>query len=380
MLLLSGVTALCRVYGVTAALPGKAGYQSVLSQVTGATIGHGTLYYVTIGSVVTVLALSANTSFTDFPRICRLLAQDRFLPEPLTHQGRRLAFSSGILVLALLAALLLVIFGGVTEGLIPLFAVGALSAFTMSQMGMVAHWRKQRETHSRHSMLLNGIGAICTGITLVIVIVAKFRDGAWISLALVSAMLLLFRAVRRHYDFIAEATSTDALLDLDPKPPVAVVPLRRWNAVTLKGLRFALSTTSELIAVQVLTGDREVDDLTQRWDKLVEPVVKSGTCRPRLVVLRSEYRRLYEPLVDFVMQLAKDDPDRQIAVVVPELIEARWYQRLLHNQTATVIRTLLLFRGGPQIVVVSTPWYLRDWLPERTRLQRIRDALSWKRR
>jgi amino acid transporter len=380
MVLLAGIAFLCSVYGITATPPGKPGYQSVLSQVVAATVGHGPLYYVTIGSVVTVLALSANTSFADFPRICRLLARDRFLPEPLMHQGRRLAFSYGIIVLSVIAGLLLVIFGGVTEGLIPLFAVGALAAFTMSQVGMIAHWHKQRSRHSRRSMALNLVGALATAATLGIVLLAKFKQGAWISVGLVLIMLLLFREVRRHYDFIAAATATDAPLELAPKPPLAVVPLRRWNAVSLKGLRFALSTTSEIVAVQVLTGDREVDDLTSHWDELVKPVVDAGVCRPRLVVLRSEYRQLFQPLVSFIMQLAKEDPDRQIAVVVSELIEARWYQRLLHNQTATIIRALLLFRGGPQIVVITTPWYLRDWLPERKRLQRLRKSVSWHRR
>lgn len=380
MLLLAGIAFLCRAYGITATTPGKPGYQSVLSQLVAATIGHGTPYYVIIASIVTVLALSANTSFADFPRICRLLASDRFLPEPLMHQGRRLAFSYGIVVLALIAGLLLVVFGGFTEGLIPLFAVGALSAFTMSQVGMIAHWRKQRTPSWRRSMILNSIGALATGATLVVVTLAKFKQGAWISVLLVLAMLAVFRQVRRHYDFIAAATSTDAPLDIAPKPPIAVVPLRRWNAVSLKGLRFALSTTSEIIAVQVLTGDREVDDLTSRWDELIKPVVDAGVCRPRLVVLRSEYRRLFEPLVSYIMQLAEQEPDRQIAVVVSELIEARWYQRLLHNQTATLIRALLLFRGGPQIVVITTPWYLRDWLPERNRLARIRQAVHWRRR
>ncbi|MFZ5890725.1 MAG: APC family permease [Myxococcota bacterium] len=377
MVLLAGIAFLCRAHGIVASVPGEHGYQSILSKIIQASVGRGPLYYVMIGSVIFVLALSANTSFADFPRVCRMLARDRFLPEPFIHRGRRLAFSHGIIVLSVLAAVLLLIFGGMTEGLVPLFAVGALSAFTMSQVGMVAHWRRQGGTGARWSVALNAVGALATGATLLVVITSKFREGAWLSLALVVAMLVLFRRVRRHYDFIAEATATNATLELASEPPIAVVPLRRWDAVSLKALRFALSTTSEIIAVQVLTFDRHVDDLSERWDELVGPVDAAGKRRPELVVLRSEYRQLFQPLVNFILQLAQAKPDRQIAVVVPELIETRWYQRLLHNQTASFIRALLLLRGGPQIVVITTPWYLRDWLPERRRLLWRRRALPW---
>jgi amino acid transporter len=375
MVLLAGIAFLCVTYGITATPPGEQGYQSIVSQVVAATVGRGFFYYLTIGSVVTVLALSANTSFADFPRVCRMLAADRFLPEAFMHRGRRLAFSHGIIVLSVLAGTLLVIFGGVTEGLIPLFAVGALSAFTLSQIGMIAHWRKQTPSpHVRRAFALNVVGAVATGVTLLVVVAAKFREGAWISLILVVAMLTLFYAVRRHYDFIAAATAADANLELPTQPPLAVVPMRRWDAVSLKALRFALGMTPNVTAVQVLTDDRDVDDLSERWAELTEPVPAVGIPRPSLVVLRSEYRQLFRPLVSFVLQLAEDEPERDIAVVVPELIETRWYHRLLHNQTATLMRALLLFRGGPQIVVVTTPWYLRDWVPERRRLLRLKDA------
>jgi amino acid transporter len=371
VMLLAGIAFLCAAYGITATPAGQTGYQSVVSQVVGAVLGRGYLYYLTIASVVAVLVFSANTSFADFPRVCRILAGDRYLPEPFMHRGRRLAFSYGIVVLAVLAGILLIVFGGVTEGLIPLFAVGALSAFTLSQAGMVAHWRKESGGRARRARLLNTAGALATGATLVVVLVSKFEEGAWISLLLVTSMLVLFRQVRRHYDFIASAVATDAKLELGGAPPLAVVPLRRWDAVSLKALKFALSITPDVKAVQVLTGDREVDDLSQRWDELVSPVRELGL-RPELVVLRSEYRRLFRPLVSFVNELAKLESEREIAVILPELIESRFYHRLLHNQAATVIRALLLFRGGPQIVIITTPWYLRDWVPERQRLFRLR--------
>jgi amino acid transporter len=374
IVLLGGVALLCRAYGITATPPGQEGYQSVLSQLIAATIGRGPFYYVAIAAIVTVLSMSANTSFADFPRVLRMLAGDKFLPEPFVHRGRRLAFSYGILTLSVLSGALLIVFGGITEGLIPLFAVGALSAFTMSQIGMVAHWHKKQGVRAKRSLVLNVVGAAATGATLCVVLVSKFTHGAWIALVLVGAMIVLFRRVRAHYDFIARATATDASLAIGPPtPPIAVLPIRRWDAVTLKALSFAVGFAPEVVAVQVLTHDRHVDDLTDRWPALVtEPAQKLGIKAPRLVVLRSEFRQVLTPLLDFVTELAKENPDRLIAVIVPELVEARWYHYLLHNHTASVIKALLLFRGGPQVLIVNTPWHLSEWIPERRRLHRLR--------
>jgi amino acid transporter len=384
--LLLGIALLARRYGITATHPGEVGYESILSQLTAATVGRGAFYYITMGSIVAVLACSANTSFADFPRVCRMLGGDRFLPEPFVHRGRRLSFSHGIIVLTLLAAILLVAFGGITDSLIPLFAVGALSAFTVSQLGMVAHWRKQSGPRAMRGRMLNGLGAIATGVTLVVVLASKLGEGAWISVALVAGMCVLFKNVRAHYDFVSRATATEASLEVGPaQPPIAVVPMRRWDAVALKGMRFAIGLADEVIAVQVLTGDREVDDLTDKWPALaVEPSRAEGRPAPKLVVLRSEYRQLYAPLLDFVRQLEHDHPHRPITVVVSELVEPRWYHHLLHNHTASMMKALLLYRGGPQTIIINTPFHLRDWRPERSELTRRNGAPRltgwWRRR
>jgi hypothetical protein len=366
IVLLLGEAFLCHAFGITATLPGAPGYQSVLSQLLTVTVGRGPFYYVTIGSIAAVLALSANTSFADFPRLCRVLAEDRFLPEPFVHRGRRLAFSYGILVLGTLAGILLVAFDGVTDGLIPLFAIGAFLAFTMSQTGMVMHWRKRSGGHAKRSLVLNASGATATATTLAVVLVSKFAEGAWITVLLAGTMIGLFFAVRRHYDFVARATVTDVSLEVGPlAPPLAVVPLRRWDAVAVKALRFALGFAPEVIAVQVLTRDLQIDDLTSRWQSLaVAPAERLGIRAPELVVLPSEYRELFGPLLKYVGDLADKNPYRQIAVVIPELVEPRWYHYLLHNHSAAILKALLLLRGGPQVVIVSTPWYLADWLPE----------------
>jgi amino acid transporter len=371
MILLAGIALLCRAYGVAATPPGGPGYESVLSQLTAAIVGRGAVYYLTIGSIITVLALSANTSFADFPRVCRMLAGDRFLPESFVHRGRRLAFSHGILVLAAASSVFLILFRGVTDRLIPLFAIGALFAFTMSQIGMVAHWRKRSGGHARRALGLNLVGAAATALTLCAALVSKFKEGAWISVLFVVATIALLRRVRRHYDEVAAATAVAAGLDAGSPPgaPIAVVPVRRWDAVTLKALKFAIGITDDVIAVQVITGDRDVDDLTDRWNDLVtKPARAMGIKEPILEIRRSKYRQLFGPLADSVVDVAKTNPDRQIALVVPQLVEARWYHYLLHNHAASVLKTLILLRGGPQIVIITTPWYLAAAKPERRRL------------
>lgn len=361
--LLAGIALLTRTYGITATEAGKSGYQSILSQVVGAVAGRGVFYYVTLASVVMVLGLSANTSFADFPRLCRLLALDRFLPEPFVHRGRRLAFSYGIGALAGLSALLLVVFGGLTEGLIPLFAVGAFLAFTMSQAGMVAHWRRAGAgRRARLHLAINACGAAATAATLVVILVSKFTEGAWISTLLVAGTFLAFRAVRRHYQQIDAEILTRAPLDLTPLlPPIVVVPVRRWDLVAQKGLRFALSLSSEVYALQVLLGDGRAEDLSAAWRDLVErPAEERGVAPPRLVVVRSRYRRLFKPLLRFIATVARAHPERHVVVIIPEVVESRWYHSLLHNHTASILKWLLLFRGrkGRGVVIINTPWYL----------------------
>jgi amino acid transporter len=369
-LFLAGIASLCRAYGVTATEPGQPGYRSVLSLLTESVVGRGAFYYITLCASLLVLSLSANTSFAGFPRLCRLLAADKFLPEPLMHRGRRLTFSHGIVALTFLSGILLVVFGGVTDALIPLFAIGALLAFTASQAGMVVHWRRKGSAH--RSLLLNAGGALATGLTACVVLVSKFAEGAWLTVVLIGGMYLGFRKIRAHYEFLAQATAGQSLLEVrPPTPPIVVLPIRRWDAVAVKALNFAFSLGRDTIVAQVITEHGDVDDLSTRWEELVaEPSRVLGVAAPKLVVLHSAYRELLEPLLTFLKQLARAEPERPVVVVIPELVERRWYQYFLHGQTASLLKTLLLLRGMPQLVVVSTPWYLKDWLPERARLFR----------
>jgi amino acid transporter len=185
IVMLAGIAYLIRAYGIEATEPGARGYQSVLSMLLAAVAGRGVFYYVSIGSILLVLALSANTAFADFPRLCRAVAQNNYLPHSFATRGRRLVYSQGILVLAGLAGLLLILFRGVTDRLIPLFAVGAFLAFTLSQAGMVGHWRRVGGEGATRSIIVNGLGALATGVTVVVVMVAKFQQGAWVTMLLI---------------------------------------------------------------------------------------------------------------------------------------------------------------------------------------------------
>src|ERR1700722_9425238 len=206
--MLAGISYLVKVYGIAATDPGAPGYQSVLSMLTSAVFGKGLFYYLTMGSILVVLSLSANTAFADFPRLCKAIATNNYLPHAFGYRGRRLVYTYGIVVLALLTAALLVVFGGVTDNLIPLYAVGAFLAFTLSQFGMVVHWRKKRGPHWLKSAMVNGLGGFVTGITVMVVLVAKFAEGAWITLIFIPLLIFFFRRVRRHYHTVSVATRT----------------------------------------------------------------------------------------------------------------------------------------------------------------------------
>ncbi|HUI77015.1 MAG TPA: APC family permease [Bryobacteraceae bacterium] len=358
ILMLAGVAWLALVYHVGATDPGLPGYDSLLSQLIAAVAGKGVFYFVSIGSILAVLALSANTAFADFPRMCQIISEDGYLPHAFSSRGRRLVFSYGIYVLTFLAGLLLFIFNGVTDRLIPLFAIGAFLAFTLSQAGMVVHW-KRMGTRAWHSMLINGFGATVTGITVVIVLAAKFREGAWITVLLIPLLLLLMVSIRRHYNDVAMEIKLDRPLNLAHlEPPIVVVPLQGWTKIAEKGLRFAIHLSTEVHALQVKVSDK-TEDLRQSWVHLIEgPALELGLPVPKLTVVESPYRQLFSPILDFVSDLERKNPNRYIAVLIPELVERHWRHVLLHNQRAAVLKALLFVKGNQRINVINVPWYL----------------------
>lgn len=359
IVMLLGIAVLCRAYRIGATDPMSASYQSVLSQLFGVVMGRGWLYRASIASVVLVLVLQANTAFSGFPQLCRAIAADGFLPRAFANRGRRLVYTHGIVVLAILATLLLILFGGITDRLIPLFAVGAFLAFTFSQAGMIAHWRREGGRHARKSMLVNAAGATATAATVVIVVLAKFTEGAWVTLILIPGLLVTMRAVRRHYDRIErEIACGDPISMAGLSPPLVVLPIYGWNRITAKALRYALSLSRDVIAVHVTT-EGDTGQVAPDWEKMVEaPVRGAGVAEPKLVVLKSPYRFVITPIVDFVLRTEREHPERQVIVLIPNMVESHWYHRLLHNQRGELLTALLLLKGDRRISVLNVPWYL----------------------
>ncbi len=361
VLMLAGIAYLARAYGITATPPGQPGYQSVLSLIVAAVAGRGLFYYVTIGSVLVVLALSANTAFADFPRLCRAVSQNGFLPNGFSIRGRRLVYTQGVYVLAIVAGLLLTAFRGVTDRLIPLYAVGAFLAFTLSQAGMVSHWRKKKGPGALRSMLVNGLGAVATGVTVIVVLLAKFVEGAWITAILIPALLLLMLSVRRHLNRIEKELECHTPLSLSGlQPPLVIVPVQSWGRSTEKALRFALTVSKDIEAVHV-SAENEKPALQEQWNRFVEtPVTQQQWPAPRLVTLNSPYRYVISPIVDHVLEVADQHPGRRIALLVPELVERHWYHYLLHDNRAEILKGLLRLKGDQRIVIITVPWYLQS--------------------
>ena len=365
IVLLAGIALLCRYYGIGAVDPGSPQYQSVLSELTAAVMGRGIFYYVTIGSILLVLSLSANTAFADFPRLTRAIALDKFLPGVFIIRGRRLLYSHGIYALTTFTAILLIIFRGVTDRLIPLYAIGAFLAFTLSQAGMVMHWRRVRGPGALPHMLINGLGAFATGITVLVVLVAKFVEGAWITAVMIPLLIFLMMRVKRHYNRVSAEVNCEKPLCLDDiSPPIVLIPMERWSRISEKGMRFALMLSQDIRAVHVHTGDDQDaedkdDELTPIWNKMVvAPLEAAKLTVPKLVILRSPFRFIIQPLVDYTLKVEAENPHRQIAVMVPELVVRHWWQNLLHNQRAQVLKLLLLVKGSQRVLVINIPWYL----------------------
>ncbi len=390
LLLLGSIAFLSHGYHIGAMDQEKSGYQSVLSQLTAAIVGRGWIYKLTIASILAVLCLSANTSFVDFPRLCHLIAKDDFLPRWFAAIGRRLVYSVGVLVLAALAALLLVMFRGITDKLIPLYAVGAFLAFTLSQSGMVVHWWKQRDSQNsdqngkdlaagtkdksaapggakryRLKLMVNGLGAIATACALLIILTAKFIEGAWITVLAIPTMIALFYWVHRHYLWVDRETACDAPLRVKQgQPPVVLIPMDRWSRPVAKSIQFGMHLSKDVIAMHLskLQGD-ETDDETakirQNWAEKVEaPAGAAGVPIPRLEFAKTPYREFITPLLEQVDRIKAEWPDRTVAVIIPELVVNHWWQVMLHSRHAYRLRSALRKRQDYRVVVINVPWFV----------------------
>jgi amino acid transporter len=359
IILLFGLSYVARAYGVTAMDPNATSYQSVLSIAVSAVFGRQWFYFLTMGSVLAALSFSANTAFADFPRMARAIAGQDYLPHVFLLRGRRLLFSHGIYALTALTALILIIFNGVTDRLIPLYAIGAFLAFTLSQSGMVKHWHKTMDApHRRIKMFVNGLGAVATGVTLCVLLFSKFLEGAWVTALLVPLLIWVMMAVKRHYTRVRAETIDPTPLRLTGlTPPIVVIPMAGWDKVTEKAMRFGM-LMSPLVKVVHVDSD-DADALGKVWEQMVlVPVREHQMALPELVTVKSSYRNILTPLIDYVMELEEAYPGRKIAVLLPELVVRHWWEYLLHGQRVQLLKLLLLLKGNQRIVVVNIPWYL----------------------
>lgn len=346
------------------------GYQTILSQLVAAVSGKGVFYYISIATIFVILTYSAQTSFIAFPRVCRLLAEDSYLPHFFAERGRRLVFSHGIILLALFSAIVLILFGGITLSLIPLFAVGAFTAFLLSQTGMVVHWlRKRKEPWAKVKLFFNGFGAIITAIALAIIIIAKFAEGAWIIVIIAPLLAFLFKKIKHHYQKISRVINKPLeLKTAELKPPVVIIPIHGWNSVAEKAVRFGLLISDDVTSIYINPGKdprqkihMSAEELKKIWVENVEmPARSKHFAIPKLEVIESPYRRIYKPILDFVDKIKKEKKDRLIAVIIPELVEAHWYEYLLHNVHAAGLRASLFLERDQRTIVITTPWHFRE--------------------
>jgi len=339
-----GITLLAHAYGI---VPNDV--ETVVSQIARATFGgRGWPYYAVQAATMAILVLAANTAYADFPRLASIMARDRFLPRQFMNQGDRLAFSNGILILSVLASVLLVVFEGDTHSLIPLYMIGVFVSFTLSQAGMVVHWRRLREAGWRSSAVINGFGAIVTGIVLVIVAITKAAEGAWIIILMIPVLVGIFEITRRHYDHVAAELT---LRGWTPEPTgrhVVIVPIGGLQRAVVKALRYARTLSTDVRAVYVELDPTATETLRRQWKEWGQGV--------DLVVLESPYRSLMEPLLDYIEELQDIEPAAYVTVILPEFVPRRLWQHLLHNQHALLIKGALLFK--PNVVVTSVPYHL----------------------
>ena len=326
--------------------------ETVVSQIARRLHGTGLFYYAVQAATALILVLAANTSFADFPRLSSLLARDRYVPRQFANLGERLVFSNGILVLATAAAVLLVIFGGETHALIPLYAVGVFISFTLSQSGMVRHWWKDRVPGWRHKIVINGVGAVATGIVTLVIAATKFTHGAWIVVLVIPTLVATFLAMHRHYEDVAEQLSLEGLAgppDLHHTVLVIVGDLHRG---VVRAVQYAKTLAGPNVAVRAVF----VETDPAKTAKLEEKWARWGLGVP-LVILNSPYRSLLRPLIEYLDALQSLGDDHMVTIVIPEFLPSRWWQHILHNQTALLVKGSLLFRKNT--VVADVPYLLK---------------------
>ncbi len=352
-LLFLGSVGLTQYFGVVAGPE-----ETILSALARRVLGHGPLYVLVQAATLGILAVAANTSFADFPRVASVLARDRFLPHQFSHLGDRLVFSNGMVVLAALTGVLIVLFQGDTHALIPLFAVGVFIAFTLSQAGMVVHWFRLRGPGWTFKAAANGLGALTTTGTLIVVAYSKFLHGAWIVLLLIPILVAAFMTVHRHYREVAKELTLRGLPpSLKPLPePRVIVPISGVHRGVIEALRYARGISDHVTAVYVELNDGDAERMRTEWDSWGQGVP--------LEIVNSPYRSIVGPILEFLDRTDTEHNDGTLAtVVLPEFVPAHWWQILLHNQTAWLLKLALLYqrrRHGHTRAIVDVPFYLKQ--------------------
>jgi amino acid transporter len=340
-----GTTVLADVYDVV-----PRAEETVVSQLAWQIFGGGVLYYYIQIVSMLILILAANTAFADFPRLAFFMARDGYLPRQFSNRGDRLVFSNGVVILAVVAIALVVGFRGDTHALIPLYAVGVFTSFTLSQASMVRRWMRLRPERWGWRVTINATGAVTTGTVLIVVAATKFVDGAWIVILLIGLLISLFLAIRSHYDSVARQLSLDGLEPPPPMSTIVLVLVGDLHRGVVQAIQYAQALSPSAKAVYVETDPERTRRLEERWGKW-------GLGIP-LVVLTSPYRSLLGPLLDYIDHVRQQAPNHMVTLVLPEFIPARWWQQLLHNQTALLIKGAMLFRRN--VVVTDVPYHLRS--------------------
>jgi amino acid transporter len=347
IVLFVGITFLVYVFHIAPA-PGE----TTNSQLARHVFGLSPLYYLVQGITTLILILAANTSFADFPRVASFLARDGFVPRQFANRGDRLAYSNGILILTVLSVSLLVVFQGDTHALIPLYAVGVFLSFTLKQASMVRYWLHRRQPGWISGVSVQGLGAIVTGLVMIVIAVTKFTHGAWIVVVLIPALVVAFVTVRRHYDQVARQLSIEGTVE--PEPPLTahtvVVLVGDVHRGVLRALRYARALSESARGVYVEITPEQTRRVEERWNRFAGGMP--------LVVLRSPYRSVAGPLLEYLDLLQHQASDHLVTIILPEFIPARWWQHLLHNQTALLIKGALLFRKG--VIVTNVPYHLEQ--------------------
>lgn len=331
--------------------------ETILSALARRLLGSGPAYLVIQASTMLILAVAANTSFADFPRVAALLARDGFLPRQLTGLGDRLVFSNGIVFLALATGGLIVVFSGNTHALIPLFAVGVFLAFTLSQIGMVRHWWRDRSRGWWWKAFFNGLGAVATLITLFVVGINKFEEGAWLTIFMIPTLVIIFLQIRAHYRQVGKSLSLRGLPpSLKPLPsPRVIIPISGVHRGVIDAINFAKSISKDVTAVYVELEPGAGEKMCDTWDTWWPDVP--------LVVVPSPYRSIVGPLLDYLDRADAEHNDGQLAaVILPEFVPAHWWQGLLHNQTAWMLKAALLYKRrqfGYQRAIIDIPYHLK---------------------